>query len=56
MRWGDRVVAIVLGMLLGVGIVALFVFVYSERTVDAPSIARADRPRRGRRSAGERSA
>jgi hypothetical protein len=38
-RWRDRVIGIVLGLILGVGIVTAFVFVYSERTVDAPSIS-----------------
>jgi len=44
-RWRDRVIGIVLGLILGVGIVTAFVFVYSERTVDAPSIS-------GRRGGG----
>jgi hypothetical protein len=39
MRWPDRALGIVLGAVLGVGIVAVFVFVYSEQTVDAPSIS-----------------
>jgi hypothetical protein len=38
-RWRDRVIGIVLGLILGVGIVTAFVFVYSEQTVDAPSIS-----------------
>jgi hypothetical protein len=38
-RWRDRVIGIVLGLILGVGIVTAFVFGYSERTVDAPSIS-----------------
>jgi hypothetical protein len=38
-RWRDRVIGILLGLILGVGIVTAFVFVYSERTVDAPSIS-----------------
>jgi hypothetical protein len=38
-RWRDRVIGIVLGLILGVGIVAGFVFIYSEETVDAPSIS-----------------
>ena len=37
-RPGDRVIGIVLGVLLGLAIVAIFVFVFSEDTVDAPSI------------------
>ena len=39
MHWGVRLLGILLGILLGLGIIALFVFVYSERTVDAPSIS-----------------
>jgi hypothetical protein len=39
-RWRDRVIGIVLGLILGVGIVTAFVFIYSEETVDAPSISR----------------
>jgi hypothetical protein len=38
-RWRDRVIGIVLGLIVGVGIVTAFVFVYSEQTVDAPSIS-----------------
>jgi hypothetical protein len=38
MRRGDRWIGIVLGILLGIAIVAVFVFVFSEDTVDAPSI------------------
>jgi hypothetical protein len=37
---GDRLIGIVLGLVLGVAIVAIFVFVFSEETVDAPSIDR----------------
>jgi len=37
--WRDRVIGIVLGLILGVGIVIGFVFIYSEQTVDAPSIS-----------------
>ena len=51
MRWRDRVIGIVLGVILGVGIVAGFVFLYSEDTVDAPSISTGDRGS-GRRSEG----
>ena len=39
MRWRDRVIGVVLGLILGVGIVTGFVFIYSEETVDAPSIS-----------------
>jgi hypothetical protein len=34
----DRVIGIVIGLILGVAVVAVFVFVFSEQTVDAPSI------------------
>jgi hypothetical protein len=39
MRWPDRIVGIVVGLILGVGVVAVFVFVFSEQTVDAPSLS-----------------
>jgi hypothetical protein len=39
MRWRDRLIGIVLGAVLGVGIVTAFVFLYSEQTVDAPSLS-----------------
>lgn len=39
MRWRDRVIGVVLGLILGVGIVTGFVFLYSEETIDAPSIS-----------------
>jgi hypothetical protein len=48
-RPGDRVIGIVLGVLLGLAIVAIFVFVFSEDTVDAPSI---DKGTSTERSAG----
>jgi hypothetical protein len=38
MRRGDRLIGIVLGLVLGLAIVAIFVFLFSEDTVDAPSI------------------
>jgi hypothetical protein len=38
-RWRDRVIGIVLGLILGIGIVTGFVFMYSEQTVDAPSVS-----------------
>lgn len=34
----DRAIGIVVGLVLGLLVVALFVFVFSEDTVDAPSI------------------
>ena len=49
MRRGDRVFGIVFGILLGLAIVAVFVFVFSEDTVDAPSI---DKGTSTERSAG----
>ncbi len=46
MRRGDRLAGIVLGIALGLAIVAIFVFVFSEDTVDAPSLDEAARPER----------
>ena len=39
MRWRDRVIGVVLGLVLGAGIVTGFVFIYSEETIDAPSLS-----------------
>jgi hypothetical protein len=39
MSWRDRIIGVVLGVILGIGVVVFFVFVYSDRTVDAPSLA-----------------
>jgi hypothetical protein len=52
-RWRDRVIGIVLGLILGVGIVAGFVFLYSEDTVDAPSISTPERGGGGRAGGGD---
>jgi hypothetical protein len=38
-RWTDRILGVALGLILGAGTVVVFVFVYSEQTVDAPSIS-----------------
>jgi hypothetical protein len=35
---GDRAIGILVGLALGLIVIALFVFVFSEDTVDAPSI------------------
>jgi hypothetical protein len=32
--WGDRAIGIILGLALGIAIVAIFVFVFSEETID----------------------
>jgi hypothetical protein len=37
--WGDRIVGIVFGLALGIAIVAVFVFVFSEQTIDSASIS-----------------
>jgi len=37
-RRSDRYIGIALGLLLGIAIVAVFVFVFSGETVDAPSL------------------
>jgi hypothetical protein len=39
MSWRDRILGIALGVVLGIGVVVFFVFVFSERTVDAPSLS-----------------
>jgi hypothetical protein len=52
-RWIDRILGILLGIILGVGVVVVFVFVYSEQTVDAPSISSSAKER-GAKSGGGR--
>jgi hypothetical protein len=37
--WRERVIGIVLGVALGVGVIVAFVFLFSEKTVDAPSLS-----------------
>jgi hypothetical protein len=36
--WGDRAVGIILGLALGIAIVAIFVFVFSEETIDSAGL------------------
>jgi hypothetical protein len=47
-RLSDRLIGIVVGIALGLAIIAIFVFVFSEDTIDAPSIdegpAQTERP------------
>jgi len=38
-RWTDRIVGIVVGLLLGLGVLVFFVFFNSEGTIDAPKIS-----------------
>ncbi len=44
MTRGERLVGIALGLVLGIVIVVLFVFLGSEQTVDAPSIDHGAKP------------
>src|SRR6266545_3566446 len=52
MRWRDRLIGVVLGAIIGIGIVTAFVFLYSEQTVDAPSLSGGDGNARGGQSGG----
>ncbi len=38
--WGDRITGLVLGLILGIAIVAIFVFVFSEETIDSAELDR----------------
>lgn len=38
MRRSDRIIGIVLGLIIGVVAVLLFVFVWSNETIDAPAL------------------
>jgi hypothetical protein len=37
-RWTDRIIGITIGIVLGLGVLAYFVFVHSEGTIDAPKV------------------
>jgi hypothetical protein len=37
-RWTDRIVGVVVGVVLGLGVLVYFVFVHSEGTIDAPKV------------------
>ena len=37
-RWTDRIVGILIGVVLGLGVLVYFVFVHSEGTIDAPQV------------------
>jgi hypothetical protein len=37
-RWTDRILGIVLGVVIGLGVLVYFVFVHSEGTIDAPKV------------------
>jgi hypothetical protein len=39
MSWTDRTLSVALGILLGVGIVAVFVFEFSQETIDEPGLS-----------------
>jgi hypothetical protein len=43
LRARDRAIGILLGLLLGIAIVAAFVFLGSEQTIDDPSLSDDDR-------------
>ncbi len=43
---GDRLLGVVIGIVLGLAILAVFVFVFSGDTVDAPSIDQGAPPER----------
>ncbi len=37
-RWTDRIVGILVGVVIGLGVLVYFVFVHSEGTIDAPKV------------------
>lgn len=41
-RWLDRIIGVVLGLALGIGVIVVFVFEGSEDTIDAPRISGID--------------
>jgi hypothetical protein len=38
LTWGDRTIGIILGIALGIAIIAIFVFVFSEETIDSAGL------------------
>ncbi len=48
-RWLDRIIGVVVGLVLGIGVIVVFVFKGSETTIDAPRISGIDsgQPRPG---------
>jgi hypothetical protein len=50
--WGDRIAGVVLGLVLGVAIVAVFVFVFSEQTIDSASISQGGSAATGSQTGG----
>jgi len=48
-RWLDRIIGVVVGLVLGIGVIVVFVFKGSEGTIDAPRISGIDtgQPRPG---------
>jgi hypothetical protein len=40
--WGDRAIGIILGIALGIAIIAIFVFVFSEETIDSAGLEGGD--------------
>jgi hypothetical protein len=48
--WSDRIIGILVGIVLGVGIITAFVFLGSEETIDAPALN--DRPEQSRPAPG----
>lgn len=50
-RLTDRVIGILLGLVLGIGIVTAFVFLGSEETIDAPRVQGTEQPQQRERGA-----
>ena len=51
-RWLDRTIGVVLGLVLGLGVIVLFVFEGSEGTIDAPRISGIEGTNQGQAGAG----
>ena len=52
-RWTDRIIGVVLGVVLGLGVLVYFVFVHSEGTIDAPKISEGGSSKSSSRLHGE---
>jgi hypothetical protein len=53
-RWLDRTIGVVLGLVLGIGVIVLFVFEGSEGTIDAPRISGIEGTNQGQPGGGGR--
>jgi hypothetical protein len=52
-RWTDRIIGIVVGLVLGLGVLVYFVFVHSEGAIDAPKVSESGSGQASNQAPGE---